>query len=618
VGPHDKILDQLVSGEGSLFDVPPAALGRFRVVHQIGAGTFGPVFRATDPESNTSVAVKQFTVRLTPTQAAAIARDLVELVTSVPRLGALASPLAAGLEEMTPYLAMTLANGDSLDVALREFGPAALADLLPRARLLAEALDEAAACGVVHGALHPRDVIVSERETTLTGIGIAPLLKRQGVSMALRRPYAAPELAEGEVGSAADQYALAALVFEWMTGRRLAGLGGVIEIPELAGVDRDRMREVFTRARHESPDERFPSSVAFLEAVAATVSFDASAPVPAPPAESPKRATRQRSGPQPVEPPPLFAGVEGESRLPTDETPVRADVELGDTARMASMSSAPPEFLAGATERAPIRASFGAGVVVAAAVAGTLVGIGVGYSLWGRTTTAPSITAPAVVPAESATGRQGTDVPVDTAPAAPRPEPPTSAAQPPPAAGTPAQPTVADRKPAVAENTPAGQLLVRSDPPGATVFVDEARRGQTPVAIRNVNLGTRRVRVQRDGYVTAERQVTLTSDRPSRSLDVRLTAAPPARPAPAPPARPAATPQATTGTLLVESRPAGATVLVNNRNVGVTPVTVQSLAPGQYIVHLELAGYLPFETTVRVVAGERARAAASLTLQEPE
>jgi hypothetical protein len=148
--------------------------------------------------------------------------------------------------------------------------------------------------------------------------------------------------------------------------------------------------------------------------------------------------------------------------------------------------------------------------------------------------------------------------------------------------------------------------------------VDEARRGQTPVAIRNVNLGTRRVRVQRDGYVTAERQVTLTSDRPSRSLDVRLTAAPPARPAPAPPARPAATPQATTGTLLVESRPAGATVLVNNRNVGVTPVTVQSLAPGQYIVHLELAGYLPFETTVRVVAGERARAAASLTLQEPE
>jgi hypothetical protein len=149
------------------------------------------------------------------------------------------------------------------------------------------------------------------------------------------------------------------------------------------------------------------------------------------------------------------------------------------------------------------------------------------------------------------------------------------------------------------------------------VFVDGERQGQTPVAVRSVELGTRRVRVQRDGFVTAERQVTLTADRPSRSLDVRLTAAPAARPAAAPPPRPQA-PAAATGTLLVESRPVGASVLLNNRSVGVTPVTIDGLAPGEYTVHLELAGYLPFETTVRVVAGARARAAASLSQQEPE
>lgn len=52
---------------------------------------------------------------------------------------------------------------------------------------------------------------------------------------------------------------------------------------------------------------------------------------------------------------------------------------------------------------------------------------------------------------------------------------------------------------------------------------------------------------------------------------------------------------------------------LNGRVVGVTPVTLEDLAPGVYNVNLQLEGFLPLTTTVRVVAGERARAAASLT-----
>ena len=63
----------------------------------------------------------------------------------------------------------------------------------------------------------------------------------------------------------------------------------------------------------------------------------------------------------------------------------------------------------------------------------------------------------------------------------------------------------------------------------------------------------------------------------------------------------------------------GASVRLNGRVVGVTPVTVTDLAPGTYTVRMQLEGFEPLTTTVRVVAGARARAAASLTsAQEPQ
>jgi hypothetical protein len=154
-----------------------------------------------------------------------------------------------------------------------------------------------------------------------------------------------------------------------------------------------------------------------------------------------------------------------------------------------------------------------------------------------------------------------------------------------------------------------GNLLVRSSPDGATVFIDGDRRGVTPLTVQKLPLGTRRVRVQRDGFTTEERQVALTRSRPSRSLDLRLTRTETAATAAA-----ASTPStAKTGTLVVESRPTGARVLLNGRPAGTTPVTIADLAPGSYTVQLQLADFRPISTTVRVVAGERARVAASLT-----
>jgi hypothetical protein len=119
--------------------------------------------------------------------------------------------------------------------------------------------------------------------------------------------------------------------------------------------------------------------------------------------------------------------------------------------------------------------------------------------------------------------------------------------------------------------------------------------------------------------------VLISKARPSRSLEVRLTAEPaaaaPARvPSPSRPGGPAtvAKPAVATGSLAIESRPAGAAVTVNGKPGGKTPLTINDLSPGEYQVTFTLPGYRNVLTTVRVVAGERARAAASLSAQEHE
>lgn len=54
------------------------------------------------------------------------------------------------------------------------------------------------------------------------------------------------------------------------------------------------------------------------------------------------------------------------------------------------------------------------------------------------------------------------------------------------------------------------------------------------------------------------------------------------------------------GTLVVNSQPQGARVLVRGRDVGVTPLAGAKLAPGSYPVQLLLPGYAPFATYAEV------------------
>ena len=130
--------------------------------------------------------------------------------------------------------------------------------------------------------------------------------------------------------------------------------------------------------------------------------------------------------------------------------------------------------------------------------------------------------------------------------------------------------------------------------------------GRTPLTVPNLNTGTHIVRVTRDGYSPAERRVAISTSDPTATLALTLTRAP------AVPAKPSAAVPRETASLLVESRPVGATVFLDGKRIGTTPMSLPTISVGAHAVRLEMTGYRPWSASVRVVAGEKNRVAASL------
>jgi eukaryotic-like serine/threonine-protein kinase len=255
----------------------PGAFGPFRVLHQIGAGALGPVFRAYDPEQDKLVAVKLFRLDLPPDRVHRLVAELQTLIDADLTHPAIAAPLAAGVTGVSAYLAQDFVVAESLDVFMQSHGPAGAAEAVGVAAQVAGALDVAAAMNIAHGALHPHDVLVSSDETRLTGLGLSRALEAVGAATAVRRPYTAPERAAGAAWDRrADVFSLAAIVYELLWARRVTGLGqqAAATLTEVAGGDLDALRRVFGRALAANPAERFATALEFAGALGDALAGD--------------------------------------------------------------------------------------------------------------------------------------------------------------------------------------------------------------------------------------------------------------------------------------------------------------------------------------------------------
>ncbi len=203
-------------------------LGPYQIVAALGVGGMGEVFRARDPRLNRDVAIK-----VLPQLFASDPDRLARFTREAQTLAALNHPNIAhihGFEETDGIraLVMELVEGDDLsDVMAR--GPMPLADALPIARQIADALDAAHEQGIVHRDLKPANVKVRHDGTVkVLDFGLAKALAPEGAgasSDAMRSPtltarstqlgmiigtaaYMAPEQAKGKaVDKRADIWA---------------------------------------------------------------------------------------------------------------------------------------------------------------------------------------------------------------------------------------------------------------------------------------------------------------------------------------------------------------------------------------------------------------------------
>jgi hypothetical protein len=312
---------------------PPPAFGPFRVLHQIGVGALGPVYRTYEPTRDRLVAVKVFRLDVTPEQAQALAHELAHAAEAELFHPSIVEPIASGVEGTVAYRAEEYVAAESLDVAMRHYAPASFDTMMRIIGQLAEAIDVARKSGVGHGALHPRDIFVTPDEARASGFGIVDALERVGIRAPVRRPYSAPErVAGGDWSTPADVFSLGAIAFELLTGRRPSGIGqdnGPLTGSVVPGAA--RLEAVLARAMDEDPSERFSSGIALADALAAAGKQGAAEPASAevPPEAAVETVLAGTEIPAEAQ---AFAD-EGDDEVPlVEESPVAADDRVEDPA----------------------------------------------------------------------------------------------------------------------------------------------------------------------------------------------------------------------------------------------------------------------------------------------
>ncbi len=140
---------------------------------------------------------------------------------------------------------------------------------------------------------------------------------------------------------------------------------------------------------------------------------------------------------------------------------------------------------------------------------------------------------------------------------------------------------------------------IESDPAKCFFYVDSKASGliETPATVW-LKHGPHLVVFQASGYESTEQAVRATGG-PMRKITGKLKLIAP------------------TGTLTINSEPAGAVIIVQGRSYGLTPRPRVRLKAGSYRVRLERLQHEPWEINVDVVAGKNRRVAATLVEAVP-
>lgn len=250
-------------------------LGSYRVTRLLGRGGFAEVYLG----EHVLVPGKQAAIKVLSDQFSD--SELQGFCNEVSTIFLLVHPLIVrvldfGVEERTPFLVMDYAPHGTLRQRHPEGTQVPLNAILCYVKQVAEALQYAHEARVIHRDIKPENLLVGPHESILlSDFGIAikahRLISQTPQKITGTALYMAPEQCEGRACQASDQYALAVVVYEWLSGEPPFPGNDPISIalhhlhhpppPLLAKVPTlaPAVEEVVLKALAKDPDERFPS-----------------------------------------------------------------------------------------------------------------------------------------------------------------------------------------------------------------------------------------------------------------------------------------------------------------------------------------------------------------------
>jgi serine/threonine-protein kinase len=267
----------------------PARLGRYELLHEIGKGAMGVVYRGRDPRINREVAVKAISLaeEFDPDD---VEQARARFFREAEMAGRLSHPhivtiYDAGEDRGTAYIAMELLRGKHLV----DFTDSS--HLLPHAiaveivARLADALHYAHQNQVVHRDIKPANIMFDapSGELKITDFGIARLTDsgRTRTGVVLGTPsFMSPEQLQGRpLTGRSDLFSLAIALFQLLTGQLpFRGDNMPSLMLKIAQEPHPRIRAFnpalapgfdgfFDRALAKNPADRFESGASFAQAL---------------------------------------------------------------------------------------------------------------------------------------------------------------------------------------------------------------------------------------------------------------------------------------------------------------------------------------------------------------
>ncbi|GLV58962.1 hypothetical protein KDH_57900 [Dictyobacter sp. S3.2.2.5] len=198
-------------------------IGNYQLKHVLGSGGFADVYLGEHLHLGSYAAVKVLHTKLAHEQLEDFRQEghiLAHLLhPHIVRV------LDFDVQNMRPFLVMDYAPGGTLRQRHPKGSRVPLAAVVEYVQQVASALDYAHAQKLIHRDVKPENMLVDQQgRVVLSDFGVASMAhdtrsQTQG-AIAGTIAYIAPEQIQGRPRTASDQYALAAIAYEWLSGER--------------------------------------------------------------------------------------------------------------------------------------------------------------------------------------------------------------------------------------------------------------------------------------------------------------------------------------------------------------------------------------------------------------